>query len=224
LAEAVSTWQPIDCLLLLSIAAAYSFILIISFFSLWQIFLRHSSDSLLKFSRMAETIENYMPQAGTAANKIGLKVWLVLFFLSAFWLGLILFAPLAKQMGFPALSSAIYYFFGFICHQIPERSFHIGDDIFAVCARCFGVYAGIFLGFLFYPLFRPLNDIEPLPRVWLFLALFPMAVDLGLTFFGIWENTHLSRFLTGAILGAACAVYILPALVEISFKILRRKS
>ncbi len=170
---------------------------------------------------MAETIENYIPQVGTtpAANKTGLKVWLVLFFLSAFWLGLIVSAPLLKQAGFIEISANLYYAFGFICHQIPERSFHLHEDKLAVCARCAGVYAGIFLGFLFYPLFRSVNNIEPFPRVWLILCCFPLAIDWSLTFFGIWENTHASRFFTGAILGAACAVFILPALVEISLRV-----
>lgn len=167
---------------------------------------------------MAETIENYAPQVVNkpAANTTGLKVWLVLFFLSALWVALIISAPLLKEMGYTTLSTDIYYGLSFICHQIPERSFHIHEDKLAVCARCAGVYAGVLLGFLFYPLFRSLNNIHPLPKVWLILATFPVAIDWGLTFFGIWENTHLTRFLTGALLGAACAVYILPALVEIS--------
>ena len=175
---------------------------------------------------MPETAENYISQVVNkpAANRTGLKVWLVLFFLSALWLGLIVSAPLLKQAGYTALSTDIYYGFGFICHQIPERSFHIYEDKLAVCARCAGVYAGLLLGFLFYPLFRSLDDIRPLPKVWLILSTFPVAIDWGLTFFGIWQNTHLSRFLTGALLGAACAVYILPALVEISMWFLQRYS
>jgi uncharacterized membrane protein len=173
---------------------------------------------------MAETIENYTPQVAStpAANKTGLRVWLVLFILSAFWLGLILAAPLLKQTGFDTASSQLYYAFGFICHQIPGRSFHIYDDKLAVCARCFGVYAGLFLAFLFYPLFRSVNNIDPLPRVWLILSCFPLAIDWSLTFFGIWENTHASRFFTGAILGAACAIYILPALVEIALRLFKK--
>ena len=179
-------------------------------------------------TKMAETIENYAPQVTEkpAADKTGLKIWLVLFFLSAAWLGLIIAAPLLKQAGFDSIAADIYYPFGFICHQISERSFHIHDDKLAVCARCFGVYAGILLGFLFYPFFRSLSDIRPLPKIWLILSCFPLAIDWGLTFFGIWENTHLSRFLTGAILGAACAIFILPALVELSLiglKMLRQR-
>ena len=174
---------------------------------------------------MSETAENYIPQVAVkpTPDRTGLKVWLVLFFLSAVWVGLIAAAPLLKQAGYTPLAADIYYAFGYICHQIPERSFHIHEDKLAVCARCFGVYGGLLLGFLFYPLFRSLNDIRPRPRVWLILSTFPASIDWGLTFFGIWENTHLTRFLTGAILGAACAVYILPAIVEISFYVFKRQ-
>jgi hypothetical protein len=49
-----------------------------------------------------------------------------------------------------------------------------------------------------------------------------MAIDWLLGVFEIWENTHLSRFLTGAILGAACAVFIVPALIEV-FALLSNK-
>jgi hypothetical protein len=52
--------------------------------------------------------------------------------------------------------------------------------------------------------------------MWLALALVPITIDWSLTFFGIWENTQLSRFATGAILGAACATFIVPAVVEIT--------
>ncbi|HLA95762.1 MAG TPA: DUF2085 domain-containing protein, partial [Pyrinomonadaceae bacterium] len=66
-----------------------------------------------------------------------------------------------------------------------------------------------------YPLWRNIDDIEALPRVWLFASMVPIGIDWSLTVFGIWENTFLTRFVTGLILGAACATYIIPALVEI---------
>ena len=62
---------------------------------------------------------------------------------------------------------------------------------------------------------RKVDDIEPLPRIWLFLSMLPIGIDWSLGVFGIWENTHVSRFITGGILGFACATYIIPALVEI---------
>jgi hypothetical protein len=49
----------------------------------------------------------------------------------------------------------------------------------------------------------------------------PIGIDWSLGALGIWENTHLSRFLTGGLLGAACAVFIIPALVEI-FRYLKK--
>ena len=131
------------------------------------------------------------------------------------WVFLILLAPLAAANGYSNISAPLYKFFGYLCHQIDGRSFHVENHPFAVCSRCFGVYFGLFFGFLIYPLMRPIEEVEPLPRFWLFAAMIPIGVDWSLGVFGIWENTHLSRFLTGTILGFACAVFIVPALVEI---------
>ena len=172
---------------------------------------------------MPELIENYVPQNLAAQmRRQAFFVWSVFAFLAALWIFLIVLAPLAATNNLANISYPIYKFCSFICHQIPARSLHIHDYAFAVCSRCFGVYFGLFSGFIVYPFLRPVEETEPLPRFWLFLAMFPMAVDWLLGFFEIWENTHLSRFLTGAILGTACAIFIIPALVEI-FQLLSNK-
>jgi uncharacterized membrane protein len=143
------------------------------------------------------------------------RVWSVTATIVLVWVALIVLPPLFLANGLGNISSPIYYFFSHICHQIPERSFHVEGHQFAVCSRCFGVYFGLLLGLTIYPLWRSIDDIEPLPRMWLFASMIPIAIDWSLTVFGIWENTHLSRFVTGLILGVACATYIVPALVEI---------
>lgn len=140
---------------------------------------------------------------------VGLAVCLV-------WITAILLAPMAKATGYAGISSPIYQFFSYICHQQADRSFHVLAEQFGVCSRCFGVYIGLLIGFAAYPLCRNIAEIEPLPRVWLFLSLVPIAVDWSLTVFGIWENTSLSRVITGLILGVACATFIIPAIVEIT--------
>jgi len=145
-----------------------------------------------------------------------LRVWAVGLSFVGLWLAAILAAPIAKTSGFGSLSAVIYRFFSFLCHQMPDRSFYIDGEPFGVCSRCFGVYAGLFVGFAAFPIWRRIDDIEPLPRFWLFLSLVPMGIDWSLTALGIWENTHLSRLITGLILGFACATYIVPALVEIT--------
>lgn len=165
---------------------------------------------------MAQPVENYTPQfMSVRMRRHAFWVWAAFTVLVLFWVLLIALVPLAQSAGYQSLSKPVYTFFSYICHQIPERSLHLAGHQMGVCSRCFGVYAGLFLGFAIYPLWRKVDDIDPLPRFWLFLSMVPIGIDWTLGMFGIWENTHLSRFITGAILGFACATYIVPALVEI---------
>lgn len=151
-----------------------------------------------------------------AHRRQAIRVWTVLWMIAAVWLMAIAAPPVLASAAAHSASAGIFDFFSYTCHQIPERSLHFLGHQLAVCSRCFGVYFGLLAGALTYPLWRRVDSIDPLPRVWLIAAVVPMAVDWSLTFFGIWENTHASRFVTGAILGFACAVYIIPAGVEIA--------
>ena len=163
---------------------------------------------------MAEAAQNYSSiQIREKLYSQALRVWAIAFAVTAVWLITIISPPLLINSGFSA--SPIYSFFGYICHQIPERSFHILGHQFAVCSRCFGVYCGLLAGIVTYPFWRPIDSVEPLPRFWLFLSMVPITIDWSLGVFNIWENNHVSRFITGLILGVACAVYIIPALIEI---------
>lgn len=173
---------------------------------------------------MPETIENYNPQIVVKElKKSAITAWSIGFVIVFVWVFLILLAPLAEANNFAGVSSPVYSFFSYLCHQMPERSFHLENRAFAVCSRCFGVYFGLLFGFIIYPIFRQLNETEPFSRIWLFSALVPIGIDWSLGVFGIWENTHWSRFLTGMILGVACAVFIIPAMVEIT-QLLRIKN
>lgn len=173
---------------------------------------------------MTAPAETYVPMDLAARfRRQAWKVWAIGVTVVFVWVLSIVAAPIAKANGFVALASPVYLFFSFLCHQIPDRSLHVEGEQFAVCSRCFGVYFGLLFGFLIYPFWRRIDDIEPLPKVWLFLSLMPISVDWSLTVFGIWENTHLSRFLTGAILGAACGMFIVPSIVEITRNLCYRR-
>lgn len=172
---------------------------------------------------MSEPIEHYTSQTIIAAQKRqSLIVWAATLFVVSLWLASILAAPIAKLNDFNVFADSLYSFFGHVCHQISRRSFHIYDQPFAVCARCFGFYAGFLIGIGVYPFFRPPENTDSFPRFWLFATMIPIAVDWSLTYFGVWENTHFSRLVTGGILGAACAFFIVPALAEINI-ILQKK-
>ena len=170
------------------------------------------------------TTENYLSinLASQARRTAGL-MWIAAIAIVAVWLLLIVAAPLARANGLEGLAGPLYNFFRFACHQISERSFHIEGEQFAVCSRCFGVYLGLLAGFAIYPLWRAIEETEPLPRFWLFLSLVPITIDWSLTVFGVWENTHFSRFVTGSILGVACATFIVPALAELARGLAMRK-
>ncbi|MDQ3473147.1 MAG: DUF2085 domain-containing protein, partial [Acidobacteriota bacterium] len=116
------------------------------------------------------------------------------------------------------ISGTLYQAFSFVCHQQPERSFFIAGQPLAVCARCTGLYTGFALTTLLYPLFTSVRRTNPAERKWLFIAVAPLAIDFGLGFLGIWENTHWSRFITGALFGSVVVFYLMPALAELSHR------
>jgi len=164
---------------------------------------------------MTQSADNYIPtKVKRQFERQAMTVWVIALVLVLFWVILILSAPLFRSADVEHVSLQLYSFFSYICHQIPERSLHFAGHQLGVCSRCFGIYFGILFGFIVYPFWRKIDDIEPMPRIWLFLSLIPIGVDWSLTAFGIWDNTHFSRFLTGTILGAACAIYIVPSIVE----------
>ncbi len=173
---------------------------------------------------MPEAIENYTSQTTLKdIKRLAFLAWAIGFAFVFIWVASIVLAPIFEGNGLANFSAPIYKFFSFLCHQQSARSFHIENHAFAVCSRCFGIYFGLLAGFIIYLFIRKIEEIEPFSRVWLFLALIPMGIDWGLTAFGIWENTHFSRLTTGLILGIACAVFIVPALVEI-VRLMSKKS
>lgn len=133
---------------------------------------------------------------------------------------LILVAPLAAASGHNEIAGAIYYAFSGLCHQRPDRSFFVEGEKFGVCARCTGIYFGFAFTLLVYPLVRSLRTVTTPARKWLLLAALPLAIDFSLTFFGVWENTHASRLLTGLLLGSVAVFYVMPGISDLSLRAL----
>ena len=124
-------------------------------------------------------------------------------------------APLALNSNHTSVAFTIYHAFSYVCHQLPLRSFHLSGHPLAVCARCTGLYTGFAGAALVYPFVRSLKRTDTPERRWLLLATVPMAIDLGLDFFGLWQNTHLSRLATGLLLGSVAAFYVIPGLMDL---------
>jgi uncharacterized membrane protein len=178
---------------------------------------------------MPSPISEYVPQLLSPAESARVRggaLWAWALTASAVLaiLGLIVLAPWARANGYTLLGAVVYSGFGATCHQIPERSFHLEGFPLAVCARCFGLYAGGAAGVLFYPLARGLARRDAPGRAWLLAAAAPTTIDFALGFFGVWENTHLSRFLTAVLLGAAVAFYVVPTALDLSYRRSLRRS
>ena len=137
---------------------------------------------------------------------------------------LIVIAPLAAASGHSEIATGIYRAFGTICHQRSERSFFIDGHKLAVCSRCTGIYAGFVFTLLVYPLVRSLRNTSTPDRKWLVFATLPLAIDFSLTFFGIWENTHTSRLLTGLLLGSVSLFYVMPGIMDLSLRALQNRT
>ena len=158
----------------------------------------------------------YVPQV--ALTRRPLVFWLIGALTVSFLVALIVAAPLAAATGHTDFAHGIYGAFGMFCHQRPDRSYFIDGHKLAVCSRCTGLYAGFAVTTLLYPLLRSLRTVTLPPRSLLILAAIPLLIDFSLTFAGLWENTHTSRLLTGALLGSVVVFYVMPGLIELSLR------
>lgn len=173
-------------------------------------FLRSAYCALPAAFRLPPSAFSYFVWAGAAVFVLG-------------FVSLVVVAPAARAGGHALSSFFLYEMFGRVCHQIPERAFYLAGHPFAVCARCTGIYFGFAAGVLLYPLVRSLNRTDFPARKWLLVAAAPAAVDFALGLSGVWENTHLSRALTGALLGLAASFYVVPGLLDVGQMLRERR-
>jgi uncharacterized membrane protein len=133
------------------------------------------------------------------------------------WLTLLVASPLALSRGqVPGVTFAVYRAGAIVCHQRPERSFHLAGVQLPVCARCFGLYLSGALGLtaglgLASRARRALSGATV--RQLLALAALPIAVSVGVEWLGLIQTTNVQRMLTGLPLGFAAGVVIVRALV-----------
>lgn len=144
--------------------------------------------------------------------------------LSLAWLFLLFVGPymLAHHNGFQFFIQIYYLLFSFVCHQKADRSFFAWGFQMPVCVRCFGIYLGIFIGSLIYPVFRKFDNTK-IPKykyLWFFLT--PIFFDGICQTLNLYESPSLIRFLTGLISASALVFYALPLFNQIYFRIIKK--
>lgn len=101
-----------------------------------------------------------------------------------------------------------------ICHQIPERSFFVYGKQLPLCARCTGIYLGMFIAFSFYFFTKILKNKKPIkpPALWInifsifFILIMPLHALSALIISTPYDN--ILRFITGLLFGFSIPWYL----------------
>lgn len=107
----------------------------------------------------------------------------------------------------------VYQLGALICHQRPERSFHLAGVQMPVCARCFGLYAAGAAGLLVAWTLRGTWTRDHV-RGLLAVSAIPIAVSVALEWAGAITTTNLFRTMTGWPLGFAAGIVAVAVLRE----------
>ncbi len=101
---------------------------------------------------------------------------------------------------------------GLICHKLSERSLFIDGNFLPLCARCTGIYIGVFLSFLFIYIKGRFSSLKPFSISCTVYAVFllPMLWDGYSSYLNFRETSNFIRLLTGTALGATIpAIYLI---------------
>lgn len=128
--------------------------------------------------------------------------------LAVVWFVLLVAAPLLPV----PLAAVIYVLGSHICHQRPERSFHVMTSQLPVCARCLGIYGGAAAGALLaMTARRGALLVTRSPRLLLSIGAIPTAVTLALEWSSASGTSNVVRAAAGAPLGCAVALVVARA-------------
>ena len=126
-----------------------------------------------------------------------------------------LFVVLSVVMSVLAFSSLFSYntfkTLGYFCHQLPNRCFNILGNQMGICCRCMGLY----LGMCFYGLYM----LRRKQNVYIILSgISAAAATIYCKKNGI-ETNNISRFLSGALVGALVIFFFdfLASAIAISY-------
>jgi uncharacterized membrane protein len=130
------------------------------------------------------------------------------------WLALLILAPVL-----PVPIAAILYALGSrICHQLPERSFHLFAVQLPVCARCTGLYAGAAAGLLLM-LSASIRErlFQCSPRTLLLAGALPTVTTILIEWSGAWAGANDVRAAAGVPLGLAVAFVVARAAATLHY-------
>ena len=141
--------------------------------------------------------------------------------LSVAWLAAVVAAPLLPT----SIAAFIYAIGSLVCHQLPDRSFHLGAFQLAVCARCVGIYAGGAFGAVTGAVAWALPSeprrpaFTPIAARWMVaIGALPTAISVLAERAGVWQTANADRAAAGFPLGLTAALVVMSALATLHYK------
>lgn len=145
---------------------------------------------------------------------------------SVVWLVLLIATPLAPS----SLATLIYAAGSIVCHQIPERSFHLDGFQLPVCARCLGIYAGAAAAASVHAVGLLATDstwwrsLSPRAARTVFLvSALPTLLTVGLEWGGVWRGTNAVRAIAGIALGVGGGLVVMTAVATLNYSACQRR-
>jgi uncharacterized membrane protein len=143
---------------------------------------------------------------------------LVLVAAAVVWTAAVAAAPIAATRGggrVAACAGVVYLVGSRVCHQRPERSFHLAGVQLPVCARCLGLYASSMAGAVVCllvaagrgPARAPLD-----PRLVLAVAALPTIATVALEWMHLAYPSNAVRALSAVPLGLAAGWIVVGSL------------
>lgn len=98
----------------------------------------------------------------------------------------------------------IYILYSPVCHQNVDKLICVDNSCSLLCARCLGIYLGVFITSFALLFIEPKNVI---PIKYLFILSIPLLLDVIFISLGVYSYLKLIALLTGIIFGSAAFYY-----------------
>lgn len=135
----------------------------------------------------------------------------ILALLAAAACALVIAPPLLAATGHAGEAALVRLSFAPVCHQNPERSFHMLGVPLSVCARCTGIYSGAMIAFVVAAFGTSLEAARRRAGAVLAAAAAPSLLLLILSAPGLIPDAAILRAVAGGILGLGTGVCLVPA-------------
>jgi uncharacterized membrane protein len=112
-----------------------------------------------------------------------------------------------------SIERAFNFIGGGVCHQLSLRSFTAGGLVLPVCARCAGIYLGLFLSFLYIFIayrktFRGDDKTDLSVVIFAAVCILPLYIDGVTSYLLLRESNNLLRLITGVLTGCSLPLFI----------------